>query len=265
MRRFALVGCGITHSLSPMLFEAAYGKDSEMVYELYDTESFIDGFNLLKSGYFDGINITTPFKEEAYNLADKRDGISDFAKASNLLVRSGDEIHAYNTDFYGVRETLKPYFKDNRLKVLLIGAGAAARAALLALLDLGADITICNRTKVKALELSTLAKCQILDFDILQTDSKSKTSQELAALNDYSLIINTVSSNLPRIDSEILKDKIVFEASYSTTSSWRANVDKNFNYIPGEAWLLNQAIPGFFLFTGIEPDVKQMELVIDNR
>jgi len=262
MRRFALVGCGITHSLSPMLFEAAYGKDSEMVYELYDTESFIDGFNLLKSGYFDGINITTPFKEEAYNLADKRDGISDFAKASNLLVRSGDEIHAYNTDFYGVRETLKPYFKDNRLKVLLIGAGAAARAALLALLDLGADITICNRTKEKAYELAAQTNCQCLDFDILLSSSNSQKSE---IFNNYALIINTISSNLPNFDNEILKDKIVFEASYSTTSSWRANVDKNFNYIPGEAWLLNQAIPGFFLFTGIEPDVKQMELVIDNR
>ena len=262
MRRFALVGCGITHSLNPMLFEAAYGKDSEMVYELYDTESFIDGFNLLKSGYFDGINITTPFKEEAYNLADKRDGISDFAKASNLLVRSGDEIHAYNTDFYGVRETLKPYFKDNRLKVLLIGAGAAARAALLALLDLGADITICNRTKEKAYELAAQTNCQCLDFDILLSSSNSQKSE---IFNNYALIINTISSNLPNFDNEILKDKIVFEASYSTTSSWRANVDKNFNYIPGEAWLLNQAIPGFFLFTGIEPDVKQMELVIDNR
>ena len=262
MRRFALVGCGITHSLSPMLFEAAYGKDSEMVYELYDTESFIDGFNLLKSGYFEGINITTPFKEEAYNLADKRDGISDFAKASNLLVRSGDEIHAYNTDFYGVRETLKPYFKDNRLKVLLIGAGAAARAALLALLDLGADITICNRTKEKAYELAAQTNCQCLDFDILLSSSNSQKSE---IFNNYALIINTISSNLPNFDNEILKDKIVFEASYSTTSSWRANVDKNFNYIPGEAWLLNQAIPGFFLFTGIEPDVKQMELVIDNR
>ncbi|MEZ7884542.1 MAG: hypothetical protein QMB39_04730 [Bacteroidales bacterium] len=262
MRRFALVGCGITHSLSPMLFEAAYGKDSEMVYELYDTESFIDGFNLLKSGYFDGINITTPFKEEAYNLADKRDGISDFAKASNLLVRSGDEIHAYNTDFYGVRETLKPYFKDNRLKVLLIGAGAAARAALLALLDLGADITICNRTKEKAYELAAQTNCKCLDFDILLSSSNSQKSE---IFNNYALIINTISSNLPNFDIEILKDKIVFEASYSTTSSWRANVDKNFNYIPGEAWLLNQAIPGFFLFTGIEPDVKQMELVIDNR
>lgn len=262
MRRFALVGCGITHSLSPMLFEAAYGKDSEMVYELYDTESFIDGFNLLKSGYFDGINITTPFKEEAYNLADKRDGISDFAKASNLLVRSGDEIHAYNTDFYGVRETLKPYFKDNRLKVLLIGAGAAARAALLALLDLGADITICNRTKEKAYELAAQTNCQCLDFDILLSSSNSQKSE---IFNNYAVIINTISSKLPNFDNEILKDKIVFEASYSTTSSWRANVDKNFNYIPGEAWLLNQAIPGFFLFTGIEPDVKQMELVIDNR
>lgn len=262
MRRFALVGCGITHSLSPMLFEAAYGKDSEMVYELYDTESFIDGFNLLKSGYFEGINITTPFKEEAYNLADKRDGISDFAKASNLLVRSGDEIHAYNTDFYGVRETLKPYFKDNRLKVLLIGAGAAARAALLALLDLGADITICNRTKEKAYELAAQTNCKCLDFDILLSSSNSQKSE---IFNNYALIINTISSNLPNFDIEILKDKIVFEASYSTTSSWRANVDKNFNYIPGEAWLLNQAIPGFFLFTGIEPDVKQMELVIDNR
>lgn len=262
MRRFALVGCGITHSLSPMLFEAAYGKDSEMVYELYDTESFIDGFNLLKSGYFEGINITTPFKEEAYNLADKRDGISDFAKASNLLVRSGDEIHAYNTDFYGVRETLKPYFKDNRLKVLLIGAGAAARAALLALLDLGADITICNRTKEKAYELAAQTNCQCLDFDVLLSSSNSQKSE---IFNNYALIINTISSNLPNFDNEILKDKIVFEASYSTTSSWRANVDKNFNYIPGEAWLLNQAIPGFFLFTGIEPDVKQMELVIDNR
>lgn len=245
-----------------MLFEAAYGKDSEMVYELYDTESFIEGFNLLKSGYFDGINITTPFKEEAYNLADKRDGISDFAKASNLLVRSGDEIHAYNTDFYGVRETLKPYFKDNRLKVLLIGAGAAARAALLALLNLGADITICNRTKEKAYELAAQTNCQCLDFDILLSNSNFQKSE---IFNNYALIINTISSNLPNFDNEILKDKIVFEAAYSTSSSWRANVDKNFNYIPGEAWLLNQAIPGFFLFTGIEPDVKQMELVIDNR
>ena len=94
--KFGLIGYPIEHSLSPKLFDAAYknGKDS---YELIEGSSFEDAFARFLEGY-EGINVTAPFKELAYQRADSADSICKLIEASNRRVKKGDSIVAHNSD-----------------------------------------------------------------------------------------------------------------------------------------------------------------------
>lgn len=146
MKTFAVLGHPIAHSLSPALHHAAYlelGLDHRYVtIDCPDEEAVRAQRTALVKGELGGVNITVPWKRTALALADRVDASAARTGAANVWVRSPDgEVVAYNTDAGALRDCLHAGLVEtgaSPVRALVLGAGGAARAAVVACLDLGA-------------------------------------------------------------------------------------------------------------------------------
>ena len=152
--RFAVMGNPIGHSLSPLLhqhFARQTGCDLT-----YDTLLVEEGELTTQVADFfaqggQGLNITAPFKEEAYALAHVRTPRCEKARAANTLWMQDGLLHADNTDGVGLLRDLARYRDVAGVHLLLLGAGGAARGVIGPLLAASpASVTVFNRTVEKA-------------------------------------------------------------------------------------------------------------------
>ena len=146
---YAVCGNPVLHSKSPdiynMLFEK-YGIDSR--YIRLRPENASEALSIYDLLGFSGMNITAPFKEDMFNLLLEKDVNAIQTGAVNTIY--GKVKSAFNTDIYGVESTLRMKSAVSGMKAVVLGAGGAAKAAVCALKNIGADITIINRTEEKA-------------------------------------------------------------------------------------------------------------------
>ena len=236
--KFALIGHPIAGSLSPALFSAAY--DGRYSYDLLDFEAFEDAWNVFLAHY-SGINVTAPFKQDAYKSVN---WLSEGARATgavNLVVKADDGLRGYNTDVDGivgaVREAGLPV-KD----ALVVGTGGAARAAIVAARELGCKVTVAGRSAAKVEALA------------LEFGTKTASWDRLDALRP-GLVIYTLPGGVPVPRGLNFAEAVVLEAEYKkpALSSLPCKA-----YIPGRRWLIWQAAAGYELFTGEKPNMQNL-------
>ena len=129
-------------------------------------------------------------------------------------------------------------------KILVIGAGGAAKAAVFGLKNVGLDVTVINRTVEKAIELSQKFGCKYASFSELQKQIK-----------ESDIIISTIPATGVSIDSDWIKPgSVLFDAVYKDSYFESLALKTGCKSINGEDWLYNQAIPAYVLFTGKYPD-----------
>ena len=235
MKRFGLIGNPVAGSLSPRLFAAAYG--GRYPYDLLEGADFKASWDAFLRGY-DGINITAPFKVDAFRSVDRLDGSARDCGAVNLAVKTPDGIVGYNTDVEGVirsvRETELPVSE-----ALVVGCGGAGRAAAVGALRLGCRVVLMNRTPERAEELAAALDCSWAPVSALGALSPD-------------LVIYTVPG--PMEGWREFPEAVILEANYQTpvlSGTGRA-------YISGLRWLLHQAVAGYSIFTGQTPDTGAM-------
>ena len=235
MKRFGLIGHPVSGSLSPRLFEAAYG--GRYRYDLLEGADFAASWQRFLDGYV-GINITAPFKQDAFRAVDVLSEDARLCGAVNLAVKTPDGIIGYNTDVDGVilavQETGLPVSE-----ALVVGCGGAGRAAAVAALRLGCRVTLANRTAARAASLASELGCAWVPASSLATLSPD-------------LVIYTVPSPMENLPD--FPEAVILEANYKTPcleGHGRA-------YIPGLRWLLYQAVAGYGIFTGETPDADAM-------
>ena len=235
MKRFGLIGHPVSGSFSPRLFEAAYG--GRYAYDLIEGADFGASWQRFLDGY-DGINITAPFKQEAFRAVDVLSDDARLCGAVNLAVKTPSGIVGYNTDVNGVvlaiRETGLPVSE-----ALVVGCGGAGRAAAVAALRLGCRVTLANRTPSRAVALAEELRCDWIPVD------------DLPALSP-DLVVYTVPGPMEGLPD--FPDAVILEANYKTPvleGCGRA-------YISGLRWLLFQAVAGYGIFTGETPDTGAM-------
>jgi shikimate dehydrogenase len=206
---------------------------------------------------FKGAAVTIPHKEEIINHIDELDETAEQIGAANTLANDNGKITGYNTDYCGAVMALKEVTKINNKKILIIGAGGAARAVVYGLKKEEARITIANRTDEKAEKLANEFK---VNFD------KFNNIKKLVKNSD--IIINTTSVGMsPDKNDSILdekdlaKDQIVMDIVYKpvNTKLIRTANKKGCITITGDRMLIYQAVRQFELWTGINPGFKQME------
>lgn len=198
---------------------------------------------------FSGCNVTAPFKADMGRLADRQAKEVHETQASNTLVKQSDGgWSAFNTDVYG---SVKPFFDRWKSmtgkRMLVIGAGGAARAAIAGLREQGARVSVVNRTETKAFGLAKEFGIEVLGYD--QLNEK---------IRKFDGMINTVSVVIPPLENySPAKDQYLLDANYSVSPFKKYFPDGDPRYINGKEWLIAQAEKAFFHFTGIEPAGNQ--------
>ena len=258
-----IIGWPVTHSLSPVLhghWLAEYGIDGAMVPLAVRVEDFslvIDG---IRRAGFKGVNVTVPHKEAAFAIAHRVDAAAKSAGAANLLIFHGKEIEARNTDSIGLAESLKENIGGlNGGDVVLLGAGGAARGAILALEMLGAGkIYLLNRDPHRAKTLATSLAPQL------------KVAVEPGSLGDWCkmaagavLVVNSTSAGMGTIApldidlSALPKSAAVCDIVYNPlqTKLLKDAAALGHKTIDGLGMLMQQAVPSFEAFFGVRPKV----------
>ena len=215
---YAVIGNPIAHSKSPLI-HAHFAQQTQQAMHYGKIFAELDAFKATVQEFFQqggkGLNITVPFKLEAYELADKKTERAQLAQAANVLWKKDGVLWCDNTDGLGLARDLKRLLKVSGrslsgAKVLLLGAGGAAQGVIQPLMAEGiASLVITNRTHAKAEQLvhqfQALAdqqsiELQAIPFEQMQTVTECK--------NAFDLIINATASGLGQdspIGLELLK------------------------------------------------------------
>jgi len=225
--RFGLIGWPVEHSKSPALFSAAYA--GRHPYDLVGNPDFEVCWKTFIEGPYKAVNVTAPFKGDAAARADFPDEAVAVMGAANILVKSPEGILAHNSDYLGVREILKTY-AGTMESVKVIGFGGAGKAAAAAAESLGFATEVLRHG-------------------------------EIAGGAEADMIIFT----LPRVaeGTDKLRCRVLLEANYRDPAFGPGGipVPEGCRYIPGTEWHLAQAITGYALMSGEEPDVEAMKKV----
>jgi 3-dehydroquinate dehydratase / shikimate dehydrogenase len=150
-RVYGVIGDPIGHSLSPVMQNAGFAaRRMNAIYLPFlvrDLRDFLDAIEPLGIG---GFSITLPHKERILRHLDGCDPLAASIAAVNTVVVRGRKLYGYNTDHVGVLRTLEPRIELRSSRVLILGAGGAARAAAFALAGAGALVYICSRRRQPA-------------------------------------------------------------------------------------------------------------------
>ena len=155
IKTFAVIGDPIDHSLSPSIHNAAFkelGLDCTYIAYKIPRGELSEGIDALKKIKIDGFNVTIPHKVEMVRFLDRLDEDCSVIGATNTVTNDNGKLKGYNTDMDGFLDPIRKRsltIKDS--KVLLLGAGGAARAIIVGFAKEKAEsITIANRTKQNA-------------------------------------------------------------------------------------------------------------------
>lgn len=237
-----IVGYPVSHSLSPVIHNAwleAGGIDA--AYAAFAPRDAA-GFEVLvaagRAGLIAGVNVTAPFKEQAFALADEAGAAARLTGSANILVFEEGRVRAESADGAGVLYALAeqaPGLKLNGASVVILGAGGAARAGAGALIEAGAALSILNRTRERA---------EALAADLGPAVS---VAPDAGVLEHADLVINALSV-APDIALETLKPSaVVMDMTYKpvVTPLLAAARARGLTAVDGLAMLIGQATPSF--------------------
>ena len=258
-----VIGWPVSHSLSPVLhghWLAEHSIDGAMVPLAAGREDFTAVIEGVRRAGFRGVNVTVPHKESAFAIAHSVDGAAHAAGAANLLVFENGKIMGRNTDSIGLAESLRENIGSlDGKSVVLLGAGGAARGAILALEMLGAaSIHLLNRDAHRAKTLAASLASQL------------KAPVHPGSLDDWknvardaALVVNSTSAGMGKnppldIDLDVLpQDAAVCDIVYNPleTKLLKDAAARGHKTIDGLGMLMHQAVPSFEAFFGVKPAV----------
>ncbi len=238
-----------------------------MSYEaiLVAKDSFEDAVRKFQSKGGKGLNITLPFKEQAWQLVNERSARAERAGAVNtIVIRDNGSLYGDNTDGVGLVRDIIQNHKINIINksLLVLGAGGAVKGVLEPLLlEKPSWVVVANRTHTKALQL-------VKDFDGLG-NIRGYGFDELAG-NQFDFIINGTSASIhgevPAIPNDCLNPNgLCYDMMYSNEPTafvkWGQahNAGKS---VDGLGMLVEQAAESFFLWRGIRPDTARTAIQI---
>jgi shikimate dehydrogenase len=260
--RYAVIGNPIAHSRSPAIHRLFAQQTGEAI-EYERLLAPLDGFAGTVRAFVDqggrGANVTVPFKIEAWRLADRRSLRAEAAGAANVLVFDQQGCLADNTDGAGlVRDISDRLGIDLRgARVLLLGAGGAARGVIRPILEAGAArLHIANRSPERARQLAA-------DFDEA-APGRLSAGDLVQPPEGFELVINATSAGLSEPDSpmaaaalagSLLAYDMVYGAA--ATPFMRAASAAGVPQVSdGLGMLVEQAAESFLIWRGIRPDTR---------
>lgn len=268
MDQYAVFGNPIGHSKSPMI-HSLFARQCEQDMSYVAIEPLIGEFSASLQSFFNaggkGANVTAPFKLQAYEIADELSQRARLAGSVNtLLQQSNGSMFGDNTDGVGLVGDLQRQFGLlSGLKVMLLGAGGAARGVIGPLFEAGvASICIANRTELRAKELAV---------NFANMGQVSATSFANLTPQSVDLLINCSSSSMtddiPELDVKKLSGvQIGYDMYYRKSSTsfmnWLIQTHPQAKLSDGLGMLVGQAAESFFIWRGVRPDIADVISVL---
>lgn len=269
MKLFGVLGDPVSHSLSPAMHNAAFhalGMDCEYHAFRVSQDNLRDAIHGAYALGFGGLNLTIPLKEKALGIVRPAELAERIGAVNTVDFRDG--IVGYNTDGIGAKMALEERgIRISGKRVLLLGAGGAARAIAFQLAKDGATVTIANRTieraQTLAREVSRVGSARASGFDDLKIQ-----------VQNCDILINSTSVGmLPEVSGTIVtsdmmhKDMVVFDIVYNPMNTRLLQEARRAEAmaIDGVMMLVYQGAEAFRIWTGRAPPVDVMEKAVRER
>jgi shikimate dehydrogenase len=265
---YGIIGKPVKHSLSPVMHNAAFASmGMNRVYvpmEVHRVEQAVQGLAALG---FKGLSVTVPHKESILPYIDKVDSVAGRIGAVNtLLFRENSKgevlLRGFNTDWLGGNAALaaeKVNLQQSR--ILIAGAGGAAKAVAFGLVQAGAEVTLTNRSRASGIQLAQWLGCEFVPLE------------DLAWINADVLINTTTVGMEPDLEGIIVppallpKFAVVMDIVYAPleTRLLREAKAAGCHTIDGLAMLLHQGMEQFKLWTGMTPPELIMRAALEEE
>ena len=271
--KLAIIGYPIGHTLSPVLYKAAFEElDLEYSYEVLPTpsEDLISQIKHLRSGKYFGFNVTIPHKVPVTLFLSKYDEYVNLTGSVNVVrVEEDLSLSGFNTDVYGFIEAIPKDVDLSGKKAAIIGSGGAARAVCAGLYKKGIKkIDIYTRNVINSSETIKTLRNRFSEIEI-----KSIQASLMDGLEDVDILVNTTpvgmknfnEDNSPVDDKNIesLNDNaIVYDIVYNPLRTALISKAIKFNkrYVCGLDMLVYQAVGAVEIWSGKKPDFKSMKI-----
>jgi 3-dehydroquinate dehydratase/shikimate dehydrogenase len=257
---YGVAGNPIRSSLSPLMMNTAFRRETvNAVYLALQANKLSDLLKLVHEIPIQGLSVTMPLKQEIMAHLEKTDPLSAKIGACNTVLRAQDgKLYGFNTDVAGITGPLEKRLSLRGAKVLVLGAGGAARAAVFGLRDKGAEVFILNRTSETAQKLARQSGSKTI-----KKDAVAKTS--------FDVIINATPIGMAGIkatqllEAKDLNTKLVFDLVYNPveTPLLRMARQKGIPIVTGVEMFVQQGARQFEIFTGKPaPEEEMLRVVI---
>jgi len=246
-RIFAVAGNPIAHSLSPLMHSTAFRRENVNAVMLpLKVKTLDDLLTVVRDLPLDGVAVTMPLKQEVLPHLANMDPLTGRIGACNTLRTGADgKLYGFNTDVAGIVRPLERRMRLHGARILVLGAGGAARAAVFGLVEQGAEVYIVNRTHEKAVALARKAKAHVLKQNVL---SKQRFD---AIVNTTPCGMTGIKQQLPLKENE-LNASLVFDLVYTPieTPLLKLAKSRGLAVISGLEMFVQQGARQFEIWTG---------------
>ena len=256
---YGVAGDPIGKSLSPVMMNTAFRRETvNAVYLALQTADIVDLVSLVREIPIQGLSITMPHKQAILPYLEHMDPLSAKIGACNTVLRQGGKLYGFNTDVQGILTPLQKRIALKGAKILVLGAGGAARAAVFALRDKGAEVSILNRTAETAAKLAKQAGAKVV-------------KREGLGKCEFDIIINATPVGMsggeaqPLVNPGALKAKLVFDLVYNPvdTPLLKLARSQGIAVITGVEMFVQQGARQFEIWTGKPaPEEEMLKVVI---
>ncbi len=257
-RVFGVLGHPLEHSLSPQMHSAAFQRVGlNAIYLPLASRKPTDVLDCADEIPLSGLSVTHPYKSAFLDQLERLDALAEAVGAINTVVRSQGKLYGYNTDIAGVVEPLGAALPLRGAKILVVGAGGAARAAVFGLRSRGAHVFIYNRTRAHAQALASAAKAKVVS----RTDLKKLSFQ--------ALVHATPVGQYPKVQESLLESdeihaEVVFDLVYNPLETELARRARaaGARVINGVEMFVHQGARQFELWTGKPAPLDAMRAAV---
>ena len=255
---YGVAGNPIRNSLSPIMMNTAFRRETvNAVYLALQTNRLSDLLKLVHEIPIQGASITMPLKEEIVPHLEQTDPLSARIGAVNTIRLLDGKLYGFNTDVAGILIPLEKRIALRGAKVLVLGAGGAARAAVFGLRERGAEVFILNRTAATAQKLAR------------QSGSKTIKKDALAK-TQFDIVINATPVGMAGnkaqsiLEAKDLNTRLVFDLVYNPLETPLIHLarQQGIPFITGIEMFVQQGARQFEIFTGKPAPEEEMFRVV---
>ena len=260
-----IIGNPVDHSMSPAIHNAAFEELTlnygYLAFNVTDVEGAIRGMRALNVR---GFSVTMPHKVEVMQYLDDIDPVAQQIGAVNTVVNTNGTLKGYNTDWVGFTRSLEAVTPIQGKRVVILGAGGAARALAFGIKEKGGKMTILNRTEEIEMAESLATDIGCVWGPLSQVES----------IRDAAVVVNATLLGMPPHDDKTVVDaallraeQVIYDVVYNPmeTRLLREAKAQGCRIVPGYEMLLLQGVAQFELWTGQPAPVELMRTILKER